>query len=131
MDTNANQVWKGVLIEESLDDTAILSDMHIVGTRTTTLEGEAQRGTFHFHHVEVAEDILQKVIDFIASHIQKPGWYFHLVKGQEMIIVFPNKVFRVHENKPDEIETAREYGLTQGIVKDQLPSENLFKHPFG
>lgn len=121
--------YKGVLIEESLDDTSILSKITIVSTKTTALEGEENRGEFHFNNVEVSENVLNEVLDFISAHIQD-GWYFHLVKDDEIIVVFHNKVMKAHKGNTDKIEKIKEYGISQGILKEQLEIESLIDNPW-
>lgn len=124
-----NNIWKGVLIEESLSDLSILPKLNIVSIRTTTLENEASRGKFHFHSVEVSPNNLEEVVKFITTNI-KDGWYFHLVNKEEMIVMFYNKVFNMHKNNQEEIELARNYALSIGILREQLNLEKLFGNPF-
>lgn len=124
-----NNIWKGVLIEESLSDLSVLPNLNIISTRTTSLENEANRREFHFHSLEVSPNNLDEVVEFITSNI-KDGWYFHLVNKEEMIVIFHNKVFNIHKNNQEEIDSARNYALSIGILREQLDLEKLFDNPF-
>ena len=48
-------MWKGVLIEESMDVSEILSEIKIRDTKVTAQE-EEDKGEFHFYNIEVFED---------------------------------------------------------------------------
>lgn len=122
-------MWKGVLIEESLTSSTIISEIKIVSTRVTTLEKEEDKGTFHFHNLEVSEENLEKVVAFISQNI-KDSWYFHLIKDEAMIVIFHNKVFHARKDKQEEIEQIRMYAFSQGIIAEQLPLEKLFDNPY-
>jgi hypothetical protein len=118
-----------VLIEESLTDLSILPRLSIIATRVTTLEEEVSKGEFHFHSVEVADKDLQEIIDFVSEKI-KDSWYFHLVKDDEMIVMFHRKVFKAHKTNQKEIDEIRDYALSKGIIEEQLPLEKLFDNPY-
>lgn len=124
-----NTVWKGILIEESLIGLHIIPEIKIIATRVTTLEAEVEKGVFHFHNVAVLPDDVEKVIEFVSQDI-KDGWYFHLVRGDEMVVVFHNKIFKARAEKQEEVEQIRKYALAQGIIAEQLPLEKLFEDPY-
>ena len=121
-------MWKGVLIEESMDVSEILSEIKIRDTKVTAQE-EEDKGEFHFYNIEVFEDKLEKVIEFISHNI-KEGWYFHLVKDREMIVLFHNKVFKAKNEHQNEIDEIRKYARSQGIIAEKLPLEKLFDNPY-
>lgn len=123
-------IWKGVLIAESLDNLPLPSSIKIVNTKTASLEKEEDRGIFNFHNIEVANNDLNEVVNFISIHIHD-NWYFHLVKDGEIIVVFHNKIFRAYKEDPKKIEKIREYGISQSILKEQLEFEWLIDHPYG
>ena len=45
--------WKGVIIEESLENKNILNLVNIVNTRESTLENEESKGILHFHKIKL------------------------------------------------------------------------------
>lgn len=124
-----NQIWQGVLIEESVEDPAVLKNFHLIGSADSTLEGEEERGVFHFHRVQVDDMHLDEVLKLIAKYI-KSGWYFHLVGGDSMKIVFKDKIFEVERGNKIMFEVVRQYGENQGIKDEQMEFEYLLDHPF-
>lgn len=122
--------YKGVLIDQSvLDPKAILDNLKVVSSRTTTLEGESFRGEVTFHNIEVSEDSLWEVLSKVAEDIKAPGWYFHLVDGQRLYIVLP-RVILFAENNDNELNSIVEYAKSQGIHPDQLNIKQLFENPY-
>lgn len=121
--------WRGVLIEESLEDPTVLNRMHIVGTMSERLEGEEDRGEFHFHKVEVDNDALKGVLQDASESI-KDSWYFHLVSGDRMIVVFRGRVFEATKGRANEFDAIRAFALSQGIHPEQLQLERLMDNPY-
>lgn len=51
-------------------------------------------------------------------------WYAHLVKGDQMIVLYKDKEFRIKER--DDYIPLREYGLSCRAPEEQLPGQGLF-----
>lgn len=119
-------VWRGVLLEESLEDKKLLSLAKIVGTDRERLEEENRIMTFH--KVEVEDNHKNKYLD-LAMHSIKPGFYTHLCKDGEMYVVFRGAMFNFKKHDL-ELNRAREYGKSIGIAQEQMPFEHLIDHPF-
>lgn len=122
-------VWQGVLIEESLISNSLLDHIKIIATRLARLEGEEDKGDFHFHNVEVSDDNLELVLDLAQKNL-KPSWYFHLVKQDRMKVVYPGKIFEITKGSRESFKAARNYGISLGILSDQLDFEDLIHRPF-
>jgi hypothetical protein len=121
--------WKGVLIAESLENGQIPHSITTVKTKNLTLEGEEKRGIFHFHNVEIKDKDVTKVLESIKKDLLD-RWYFHMVKGDELIVIFKGKSFTAHKGNNDEVEEIRRYGISQGILEEQLGLERLFESPY-
>jgi hypothetical protein len=120
-------MWKGVIIKESLENEKILDIMKTVKTRITGLEN--QGGRYHFLYFELNDENLENFIEEAKNTI-KDKWYTHVCKGNEMIVIFSGKVFRFKESQTDKLEDARKYGLSIGIIKEQMPFEEIIKNPY-
>ena len=120
-------MWKGVIIKESLKSEKILDKIKIVRTRTTGLE--MQGGRYHFLYFELKDENLEYFVEEAKSAI-KNKWYTHVCKGDEMIVVFSGKIFRFKEGETAKIQEARNYGLSIGIIKEQMPFEELIRNPY-
>ena len=122
-------VWKGVIIEESLDDKSLLDLVKIVKTRRTTLEEEKQRGSFTFHCIELDDEKKEVFIKKAHSSI-KNNFYLHICKEGKMIVIYKNKQFEFSCENLDKLNEARNYGLSVGILREQMPFEKLIKKPY-
>ncbi len=123
-------VWKGVVIEESLTDKSILEIVKIMKTRKATLEGESERGNLTFLYIELEDE---RKDDFVRKAVSsmKDRFYIHVCKGAEMVVIYRNRNFEFSADETDKINEARDYGLSIGILEEQLPSEHLIKNPYG
>ncbi|UCG95918.1 MAG: hypothetical protein JSV92_02655, partial [archaeon] len=84
-------VWKGVIIEESLEDKSILNLVKIVNSEKMTLEDESERGILTFHQIKLEDDKKEKFLEEAISSI-KDKFYLHICKNDFMIVVYKNKI---------------------------------------
>lgn len=124
--TETYMVWQGVLLEESLEDKSLMDLISIKGTNVSKLEKENR--TMTFHKVEVQDSDKQDYLDR-AMHVIKPAFYTHLCKDGEMYVAFRGAMFNFRKGNP-ELNRARDYGKSIGIIPEQMPFENLVDHPF-
>jgi len=120
-------VWKGVILEESLEDKSILKLVKIIKTDVSKLGGEDRVMTFHYFELDDKDKDR-----FVNRGIKaiKQSFYMHIVKEGVMYVIYKSHMFKFSKGFP-ELETAREYGLSIGIIKKQMPFEKLLKNPFG
>lgn len=126
---NKQNVWRGVLIEEAFADDTILDYVEILRTDAAKLEGEEDKGAFHFHKIAIPDEQLSRVIEF-ARHSIKKGWYFHLVKYDQMKVIFAGKVFEITKGNKHQFDNVRKYGMSLGILEGQLSLERLMDNPY-
>jgi len=81
-------MWKGVILEESLEDKKILSLVKIIKTDVERLEGENRILTFH--KIELEDKNQGKFVKLAEKDI-KPAFYLHICKNNEMIVIFRSK----------------------------------------
>lgn len=119
-------VWQGVVLEESFDDLSLLEMAKVIDTEKCQLEGEDRIMTFN--NVEVDASKKNKYVEKASLDI-KYGFYTHLCKDDTMVVAFKNKVFEFRKDNPL-LEHARQYGLSVGILADQLCFERIIDNPF-
>jgi len=122
-------VWKGVILEESLDDKSILDMVRIVKTEKSTLEEEEEKGFLTFHNIELDDEKKDEFVRKALSSI-KDKFYLHICKGDRMIVIYKNKMFEFTSDETDKLNQARDYGLSIGIVREQMPFEKIIKDPY-
>ncbi len=81
-----------------------------------------------FHNIEVVDNLKEHYVEKIQRNI-KDHFYTHLCLDSTMTVIFHNKVFVFTKNDP-QLNKAREYGESIGIIPEQMPFENLINNPF-
>ncbi|MFY9493441.1 MAG: DUF3850 domain-containing protein [Minisyncoccia bacterium] len=106
--------YLGTIVEESLEDSRVLNDFHILNVRITNNNNPAER--WHLHKVEATLEQLQK----LSSVLKPERWYAHFWSGDEMIVAFRDKTFIQKVSNRSTWEPAIQYGLSVGIPEEQL-----------
>jgi hypothetical protein len=122
--------YKGVIIEESLEDKAILqTTLQKVPILSTEVETVTERfGTpwltkWTLHTVEVSEGDIEVVAQLIAKSLDathKTAWYADFKNEAFHYIVFKDKVFKVGRESRKQYGEAWEYGASLGIPQHQI-----------
>jgi len=117
--------YRGTIIEESLNDTSVLSDITILDT-----EVEQVTESFHtpwltiwtLHHVEIPEEHGEEIAQRLSKDLENEhtSWYADFKNDKLHYIVFHNKIFRVDLANPTLYKEAKAYGLSLGIPEHQV-----------
>lgn len=68
---------------------------------------------------EVPESRLNELIEDGQKALVGPAYYFHAYRDDELVVIFPEKIFKVTTNKDSWAELIK-YGLSLGIPEEQL-----------
>lgn len=122
-------VWKGVIIEESLEDRGILNLVKTVRKRKDTLTGEEEKGIIHLHYFELDD---RRKAGFVATakRLLRRGWYIHICKAGTMVVIFRGRSFEFTKRQKEIISLAREHGKHMGILEEQMDFENMVDDPW-
>ena len=120
-------VWRGVIIEESLEDKSLLKLVKIVKTTESKLKGEEEKGVWHFQAYDVADKDIEKFAERAKEAI-KEKWWIHSINGDKMIVILRGKVFHHKRGDKKTLKEIRDYVAGQGIL--QLPEESQMEHPY-
>ena len=105
--------WRGVILKESLEEKSLLELVKIVEIKKDRYSIEVDDKN--------KEEFVQKAIKSIKSK-----FYIHLVKDKIMYVMFKDHMFKFSRGYP-ELEIAREYGKSIGIIEKQMPFEKLLE----
>ncbi len=110
-----NEIYKGAIIEESLEDISILKKFKIIKIVVTDDENPVDR--WHINNVETTKDQLE-----LLSKVIKPKKYYaHFWnENREVIVIFRDKIFTFDYDNKNSWQPAIEYGLSVDIPKEQL-----------
>ena len=114
--------YKGVIIEESLDDSKVLKSIKITHTRVekvTESHATPHLAQWTLHSVEVDANKIGETTKLV-SRILQPTWYVHFYDDKEFFVVFKDKVISFLKDDSKGRQSAIDYGLTLGIPEYQL-----------
>lgn len=107
--------YKGIIVEESLDDKSILKDFVVLGSSVTDDVNPLDR--WHMYVVEVDEDRIEK----LSKVIKPKGWYSHFWNEEgDISVIFRDKIFNFGKSDLIGRKEAVEYGMSVGIPVEQL-----------
>lgn len=105
--------YKGIIVEESLDDSRIINDLEIIKIEISKEEKPEDR--WHIYTIKVSKED----INTLAKNIKK-GWYMHFWKDRKVIAIFKDKKFEFNFDDKSTWKPVIEYGLSIGIPQEQL-----------
>lgn len=118
--------YKGVIIEESLENNNVLNDVRILSTKVEPITKEhdtpwLERWTLHT--VEVPEDRADVVADKISKALDPShggSWYADFKNDKIHFVIFRDKVFKVERGSKKQYDEAIKFGTALGIPDYQL-----------
>lgn len=116
--------YKGVIIEESLEDKSVLQDVEILDTKVEEVT-ESHRTPWMkqwtLYTVEISEGRVGKIAEKISKSLDREhSWYADFKNKEFHYIIFRDKVFKVNRNKKEEYDEVTKYGISLGIPDYQL-----------
>ncbi len=118
------QVFKGFIIEESLENKDVLKLCKIVSTK---IENDANPKTnggetkWTIRQVEVLRSDLDEVVKLLKKNLKRPNWWADFSFENEVYIVFRRKAFTGNKNDKEFVKNVREFGKTKGLPEEQIP----------
>jgi hypothetical protein len=119
-----NEVYKGVIIEESLQDKAVLKKVGILSTKIERVTAEHKTPWIQqwtMHTVEILEDEVKNISEEISKALDtKHEWYADFKSDTHHYIIFRNKVFFIDRKSKEQYDEASKYGISLGIPDYQV-----------
>lgn len=118
--------YRGIIIEESLEDPTVLQDIRILKTQispVTEWHKTPWLKRWTLHTVEVPEDQAPAIAERLRRAIDSEhpvAWYADFKNELDHYIIFRDRLFRVPRNEHDAYAEVRAYGRTLGIPDYQL-----------
>lgn len=116
--------FKGVIIEESLEDVSVLKSVHIISTEIEPVIPEHKTPwvtQWTLHTVEISFVEVETVAEKISRSLDsKHEWYADFKNDKTHFIIFKNKIFKIDRTKVEEYNKATEYGISIGIPSYQV-----------
>lgn len=118
--------YKGIIIEESLENKDVLKDVQILKTEVFSVEEKDNTPwvlQWTLHTVEIPEEKIDAVVEIISNaidHEHAHAWYADFENDTFHYIVFHEKIFKVEKVHKEKYAAVKEYGKSLGIPEHQL-----------
>ncbi len=117
----------GTIIEESLKDTSVLKEVHILSTKVDKVTERHKTPwikQWTLHKVEIPEEDAAKIAEELAKAIDdthQGSWYADYKTEKDHYIIFKDKVFHITDRTSEAQYTeAKRYGISLGIPEYQV-----------
>ena len=116
--------YKGVIIEESLENKKILGKIRVLDTKIEQVTVNHQTPwikQWTLHTVEITENEADNVAEEISKSLDsKHNWYADFKNETTHYIIFRNRVFKIDRTKKEQYDEATRYGISLGIPDYQV-----------
>jgi hypothetical protein len=120
--------YKGVIIEESLDNKDVIKQIKIISTKVEQVIEKHKTPwlkQWTLHTVEIPENEAENISLEISKSLESEHpWYADFKNENIHFIIFRNKVFKIDRTNKEQYDEAKEYGISLGI-----PSYQVDFHP--
>ena len=118
--------YRGVIIEESLEDKRILNELRILQTEVEKVTNRNKTPWLKMwtkHTVEVPETEARTVAERLAGIIDRKhgwSWYADFKNQQFHYIIFRDRIFKVDRRSKQQYDEVNRFGEALGIPSYQL-----------
>ncbi len=116
--------FKGVIIEESLENKDVLQKVKIIKTKVEEVTKEHKTPwvkQWTLHTVEISGSEADEIAKELSKSLDSEhNWYADFKNDKFHYIIFRNKVFKVNRSKTEQYQEVINYGLSLGIPDYQL-----------
>ncbi|MBU0706831.1 hypothetical protein KKG41_00480 [Patescibacteria group bacterium] len=116
--------YKGVIIEESLEDKNILNDISILKTKVEPVTDKHKTPwvkQWILHSVEIPNDEVDTIAEKLSKSLDsRHSWYTDFKNETTHYIIFRDKVFKVDRTSNEQYDEAKQYGISLGIPEYQV-----------
>ena len=118
--------YKGVIIEESLENKDVLKEVNILETEVKPVTDEHKTPwlkQWTLRTVEIPEDKAQTIAEKISQALDKEhggSWYADFKNDTHHYIIFRGKIFRIDRESKEQYDEAKQYGISLGIPEYQV-----------
>ena len=118
--------YKGVIIEESLENKEILKRVKIISTKVEQVTDKHKTpwlSQWTLHTVEVPENEAGEIAEKISQSLDSDhggSWYADFKNDTNCYIIFRDKIFYIDRKSKEQHDEAKRYGISLGIPEYQV-----------
>lgn len=112
----------GLLLKESLADTAVLELVDVTKTESWQVNNAAayQPTTWTALSFQTEDSHADAIAERLSQALKPQGWYIHAFTAAHIYVLFPGKVFKYRKGDSLQREEAKRFGRTVGVPESQL-----------
>jgi len=112
----------GLVLKESLIDLGVLDRLRVTKTETWNVPNASidQPSVWTAISFEVDEAQADAVIEELSHVLKSPGWYIDARLDDEVIVIFPDRIFRYWRGDPAGKAGAQAHARAIGIPPSQI-----------
>jgi hypothetical protein len=116
--------YQGVIIEESLDNKAVLGKVKIIKNRISPVVEKHRTPwvkQWIMYTIEIPEQDAEKIAEQLSKDLDKEhAWYADFKNENYHFIIYREKIFKVDLKNPVLYKDAKLYGISLGIPDYQV-----------
>jgi hypothetical protein len=118
--------YKGVIIEESLENKEVLKKVKIISTKIEQVTDKHKTpwlSQWTLHTVEVLENKAGEIAEEISQSLDSDhggSWYADFKNDTHAYIIFRDKIFYIDRKNKEQHDEAKRYGISLGIPEYQV-----------
>lgn len=122
--------YYGIVIKESIVDNDLLEKIKSLSINTYPHKLNGVLDTI-IYKLKLNETLVNEISTEISKNLLPNKYYVHFVSGNEMIVIYPNKIYKFNSDEVDTIDKCKKYGEGIGIDKNMMKFNEMFKkdHP--
>ncbi|HWY79682.1 MAG TPA: hypothetical protein VNW29_04970 [Candidatus Sulfotelmatobacter sp.] len=117
--------YKGIIIEESLQDTILLKQIKVIETKREPITERHKTPwltQWTLHTVEIPKNKAIEIAEKISKSFdsEHPNWYADYKNKSFHYIIYSGKIFKVNLANPVLYKEAKQYGISIGLPEYQV-----------
>ena len=118
--------YQGIIIEESLENKAVLKKVKILSTKVKKVTPQHQTPwilQWTLHTVEISGNKAKEIAEEIRESLDSKhggSWYADFKNSKTHYIIFRNRIFIIDRTNKNDYDKAKKYGLSLGIPEYQV-----------
>lgn len=114
--------FKGLLLKESLADESVLERLVITKTEAWDVKNatENQPKVWHAMYYEGNAEDANDIANALSQGLRQGEWYTNFTDGEQVYVIFPQRVFVYAKGNQEKREEAKEYGRSIHLDESQL-----------
>ena len=122
--------YSGIVIKESIVNDSLLEEIESLAIDIYPHKLNGVLDTT-IYKLELDESLINEMSLKISENLLPKEYYVHFISGNEMIVIYPNRIYKFDSEETDVIAECKKYGKSIGIDANMMKFDEMFRrdHP--